>query len=1397
MEGVMKNKMLSLFLALLFCTVASFVGYNNDAAALCNNGPLAPGTGEDLLVSDRCTVSAGVYRYGNVNIIEGGTLEFIESPQAEIHFWAKSILVENNGSLIAGTPTAPIGTNNGTLTIHLYGSDNDKIGIECKSPVVNGVPCGIPAGVWSPTLPSTPTSCTKTTLQGGVTDCFYQYMPADNVAGETGFFGRKVLAVSYGGTLQLFGKKGATYKDGVQNWDSGMSWVRLDTRDLKPDKDILTLDRPVDWEEGDRVVVTTTDYLPGHSEELEIIKKEGPKKIRVRRIDPVTNMPPPGCPDVAPFGKPEDCGAKYLHNGDLYNLNNIPDRLKLDIKIRNGGEDNGKEAAETRAAVALLTRSIRIVSGGGAFDESKKTCDYDCFPSSEGFFGGHTMIRQGFKAYQVQGVEFYQLGQGGRKGRYPVHFHLARKTPGNTFVKDCSVHDSMTRWYTIHGTQGVTLARNVGYLSIGHGYYLEDGTETDNKFYSNIGIFARAAVNNDQNPRKVPGILAWRGNKTSANVPSNSDFANPAVFWIMNGWNDFEYNMAAGANACGVCYWLLPGLISTHSQNMVWESYASIQKLIPGGAPLKTFVGNYCSSAQLSFNTVQATDACNGLGDLSPVDNLLAPDPGSRPEGLVYYPQVSGLRQPTLCMGTCSNNKGQPCETDAQCNPPNSKANTCTQDCSQAPPCGVPNPGASFDNRDFCPVTVLDRYTSSFHWPEKNFAAIWLRGKWMLLSNSVLSDSQNGGLGLVTGGDYTLSSVVPGNWQAAIKSVFIGNTQKDNPLASNAGPFNPLKSRDGKTVGLSCDNTTNRPLYCLSKKEGIMMPISNFSMQQRFYNVYDGPNYQDSNAYLDITKTSLKPKCEQGKCPPTAIGCQPGNCPPTTSGWMYTAAQGIPIDQKSGDCVLPNAAIGWKQPNGFYYPPGFHSTNLYFNNVDIRHLVIEPLWKPDSFESDLDQIKKNYCTFDPTTTQNQTFTGFTGVDRQTVLNDDDGSLTGLLSPSTPAEGETISVNLDPFFTAPVEAPECDSFNIATTSGGNTGGTAKTSPYQYVSTVVYPACVVAKDCGGKCSINNKPCARDKNCVQSPNAQMCLDAKWGESCSNQTCYGVPLSRQLVVSSTDVDRTIPMMGMGFSQRSMLTVNNGTYYIDTTVSGDTQKKSSGGPSPITSLNVFEPGKTYYVFWVYANELTKQKYQIYIGKGITDFDANKAKYIKPVRVDIRGDDLKFQEDGVTWNGLKPTYKLDSGILTVSTDFSEFSSDFDATFKDYCKPNDFCTLVNGACQSSLDTNDPLYKESQRICGTIAGKDIDCPLFQFQGPPGKLPGCVGFKVTLGDSTQFMADDLDHQPKPCCFPKDQLWNVELTRAKTTPVNIAGSCHDTVIPKPQFCDNKTCLICDTTCP
>ena len=53
--------------------------------------------------------------------------------------------------------------------------------------------------------------------------------------------------------------------------NSGRSWVRL-RQTLNPKDTTLFLDRKVDpdWEPGDRIVVTTTDYLPGHSEQLEI-----------------------------------------------------------------------------------------------------------------------------------------------------------------------------------------------------------------------------------------------------------------------------------------------------------------------------------------------------------------------------------------------------------------------------------------------------------------------------------------------------------------------------------------------------------------------------------------------------------------------------------------------------------------------------------------------------------------------------------------------------------------------------------------------------------------------------------------------------------------------------------------------------------------------------------------------------------------------------------------------------------------------------------------------------------------------------------------------------------------------------------------------------------------------
>ena len=200
---------------------------------------------------------------------------------------------------------------------------------------------------------------------------------------------------------------------------------------------------------------------------------------------------------------------------------------------------------------------------------------------------------------------------------------MSRQVPPNTFVKDSSIWDSMTRFIVVHATQGVLLARNVGYRSIGMGYYLEDGTETGNKLYANLGVSAIAAVNDYANYRLVPGILANNkfGDGTpyppnSENTPYDSDYEHPSLFWFMNGWNDFEYNMAVSAGMCGNCYWMPPGANSGASRNMYWTGYASLQKNYgtnQATSPLMEFLGNSCSTAMMAFHIDGDTAFCAGI----------------------------------------------------------------------------------------------------------------------------------------------------------------------------------------------------------------------------------------------------------------------------------------------------------------------------------------------------------------------------------------------------------------------------------------------------------------------------------------------------------------------------------------------------------------------------------------------------------------------------------------------------------------------------------------------------------------------------------------------------------------------------------------------------------------
>jgi cell migration-inducing and hyaluronan-binding protein len=1422
-------------------------------AATCASGSLLAQplltTGEpqpDLLVTDgECRVPPGDYYYGNVNIIHNGRLIFEEQGSKKTNFWASSIVVEAGGYLYAGAYNndEPFGTSGGVLTIYLYGKDqsngdpvgNPGQGVLCRSEENDFYgPCGIPKRLWDDN------GKTFGGLVFGMDDYFYQYGPlhgdskcsdgskwtdgkCGTAGGKAGYFGYKTLAVSYGGGVFLRGYKGAIYdKDpsllinhpeasvDADHLSSGTSWMRLaDGHSLQKDAASLTLERDPagTWGANDEIVVTTTDYLPRHSEKLKIdAGYSGGTTVGFQAVE-------------SPTGKIE-----WPHNGTRYG-GPSDDPMKqwksrLEGRIRNNLDpDLVKNGADTRAAVALLTRSIRIVSAGDkagqTFEEASKdpnNCQKTkAAPDNCYSFGATTVVRQGFSLFRMQGVEFKQMGQGGRLGHYPVHFHMARQTPVSTYVKDSSVNESMTRWFVIHSTLGVTLARNVGYKSIGHGYYLEDGTETDNNFYSNIGIFARAAVAsvdpatgsdlpNPQNPRMIPGILADNQDPTnpkfaSPNVanpgfPYRSDNEYPSVFWITNGWNDFQGNMAAGAGTCGAAYWLVPAanmnMLEVHNgpeTKQKWLGYAALQgkKGYGGTTPLKSFSNNYATSTMHSFQTTDDAPPCDGViaADATKPDNFrvlraiksLAPEPTRHevedpktkvkhsepdPDNDDYYPHVlGGARKATECPRVGN-----------------------AYDCSTVPVCAQGS-DPSKDPMKQCAVTVLDHYTSSFHWAHGNVSAIWLRPQWYLLTNSVISDVQNGGLSFVSGGDYTHSSMIGGYWALARSTIFIGNTNnnsdstKNNPYASNAGPFNPLTEPRCELI-----KDKGAPGYCLNSAEGISMPTSGFFTNQRLTNIYDGPTYQDSNAYLDITTTD---------CPSLGVEarCMYGMGPP------FLLLKREPSNPDPKKCYLPNAAIGWKQPNGFFYPPAFHSKNLFFDNVELRHYVIAPLFNENTYLTNIAQAQDQYCTGSTTF-----FDDWTSIDRQTELNDDDGSLTGLTNslPDGPLQ-QTISINEDAFFSAPVETAECGSAvgaNADAASACKTPDakkppvTARTSPYDYVATVVYHTSV----------------------------DQAADP-WGIDCANKACYGVPLYRQYLTDTTDgKDRSkstqemkrwydnkcdqqtvdgpiaacrwpfIRMAGSSISQRETLTINNGVYYLDTTVSEKTQRTEKYANTLANSVNVFTAGQTYYVFFVYAKQSTVQSYQIYVGK---NFD--KAKQFNLINANIDTGDLKFLpgQNAVKW--ANPEYDPASGILTVQVNFKGLTTLDPTPANGLCMPRTFCKPnddPNGnSCVAAFAPDNSLYKVANEVCGNWAVKDLDCPPAIVERKDNNdvwiSGGCPGFSFTLPSSpSDFSADDKYHRPKPQPFPLDNSnqgqpwWTTKFMRTLTLPDKTGGRCN-----------------------
>ena len=266
----------------------------------------------------------------------------------------------------------------------------------------------------------------------------------------------------------------------------------------------LTLEGEPGWRVGDRIAVSSTDYDPRQDEKATVTAVAG---------NTVTL----------------DRALSKTHWGTVQTIDGRP--------------------VDERAEVALLSRNVGV--------EGEEA-------SSAGGFGGQIMVMGGGAA-RVEGAELTRMGQKNVLRRYPIHFHMLGDAGANSYLRDTSIHDTANRCVTVHGTNKLSVQRNVCYDHLGHGFFFEDGAETGNTLEGNLGFGTREPAD---------------GEKL---LPSDS---SPATFWITNPDNTVRNNVAGGSEGVGFWYALPehPTNLSTNAN--IW----------PRRTPLKEFSGNVAHS---------------------------------------------------------------------------------------------------------------------------------------------------------------------------------------------------------------------------------------------------------------------------------------------------------------------------------------------------------------------------------------------------------------------------------------------------------------------------------------------------------------------------------------------------------------------------------------------------------------------------------------------------------------------------------------------------------------------------------------------------------------------------------------------------------------------------------
>ena len=808
---------------------------------------------------------------------------------------------------------------------------------------------------------------------------------------------KKGIDVASGAMLELYGAEGIPGNGGV-SWTTLAAPAGSNVPGAKvPSTGLKTLDLTADvtqgaggWKKGDWIVVATSSFNP---EETEFVQ-----------IDTVSSAGANGAGSTITLKQP----LQYYHFGSpapsTGTSANCLDRLNkpglasyCDGASKNYGVDERAEVGlisrdiEMTANTATITTPVNITAGTPATADSATTLDEH--------WGGEIMIHAGFAKVAIQGVRLSKFGKD-RLGSYPIHFHRVgdiaqAPNPGtaNVLINADSVDHSYNKCVTIHDTSNLTVSNLVCARIVGHIFYEELNSATDNNVADDSGITFKndLGLGAMSNSFDINGPITISSAGTSANGFPLHDETLDRQQLIDRYWWTGDYMTNAECAADGTCI-SYDGFNITDTDNQGQATHGACFTFGSGVLQLAA-TATPCGTGQIyaepatgfwiqnpGTNLIgNAIGGCQGVGNgfwWVPPQNPITVNGNS----------VSLLYQP---MGTVKNDRAHACYNGFF----GDNSIGFVTSSPLFPHAGGVAGAASIIGR-------LDGVTAT----RNRFRGLWMRPTWFVVDNGRFATNRDNVTLLTSGG---IDGNAPGVWELLENSVVVGLSRNN---VERWGPC-PVQSDKDATVG----GTYGCIDYTPADTSNSQVPHSGDIYDQGYqppswnsagYMLYDGPVRVFHDRFVNFNYnqgwTASMP-CSGPGAGAFYLELDTADCQFLQK--MYELKPGQKNASNLGGPPVPyegDAALGWFQSNANSYPTGTASRQLSFVNTNLRHQVYT------------EQVSLN--------------TDFNDGDKNTAILDEDSTLSGLGVELAPNSGTIpvypISLNNLPFNSTSNSVDEC-------------------------------------------------------------------------------------------------------------------------------------------------------------------------------------------------------------------------------------------------------------------------------------------------------------------------------------------------------------------------------------